>query len=122
SAKENPFPVYGAKQTRAFCYISDAVAATYRIAVLPGGKDYIVNIGNPEEEIAIGELCQRLFQIAGYKAALDLREPPPGSPERRCPDISRLSTLLGPLSFVSLTDGLTRTYDWYSRYLAEAKR
>ncbi|MBO8162760.1 MAG: NAD-dependent epimerase/dehydratase family protein [Brevibacillus sp.] len=121
-AGESPFHVYGPAQTRSFCYMSDAVAATYRIGSLAGGEHYIVNVGNPQEEIRMDELCRRLFAIAGYDAPLAYREAPPGSPDRRCPDISRLNQLIGPLSFVPLSEGLADTYEWYVRHLTETAR
>ncbi|UFJ42438.1 NAD-dependent epimerase/dehydratase family protein [Brevibacillus humidisoli] len=120
--RENPFRVYGPNQTRAFCYVSDAVSATYRIGTLPGGGHHIVNVGNPEEEINMEQLCRRLFAVAGYQAPFDYRKAPLGSPDRRCPDITLLSSLLGPLTFVPLTDGLARTYAWYEQYLGDREQ
>src|SRR5207237_1177944 len=47
--KENPFKVYGHDQTRAFCYITDAVKGTVLAMEQPGTNGEIYHIGTQEE-------------------------------------------------------------------------
>lgn len=110
----DPFPVYGGEHTRAFCHVTDAVEATMRLVALPTDDPLVVNIGNDQEEITMADLAGRLFDVAGYTAALDVRDAPPGSPLRRLPDIGRLRALTGYQPAVSLRDGLADTYAWYA--------
>lgn len=118
----DPFPIFGGQHTRAFCYVSDAVAATLRLVALPTDEPVVANIGNDEEEIAMTELARRLFAVAGFSAALDVRAAPPGSPLRRLPDLSLLRELTGYRPAVTLDDGLAMTYDWYARRAATVSR
>lgn len=110
-----PFPVFGGEHARAFCYVSDAIEATMRLVALPTDEPIVANIGNDQEEITMTDLACRLFAVAGFSAALDIRDAPPGSPLRRLPDLSVLRELTGYRPAVTLTDGLAMTYDWYAR-------
>src|SRR6202035_2177274 len=101
-ARLDPFPVYGGLQSRAFCYIDDAVAATVALTRLAAPEPILANIGNDREEIQIAELARRLLKLAGLEARLDLRAPPPGSPERRLPALATLRAHLPPGPHVGL--------------------
>jgi UDP-glucuronate decarboxylase len=114
-ARVNPFPVFGGEHTRAFCYVSDAVEATMRLVSVPSDEPIVANIGNNEEEVTMIELARRLFAVADFSAALDIRGAPPGSPARRLPDLGTLRELTGYEPTVKLDDGLVMTYDWYAR-------
>jgi UDP-glucose 4-epimerase/UDP-glucuronate decarboxylase len=113
--RRDPFVLYGAQQSRAFCFIDDAVEATLAVARLDHPEPLTVNIGDDREELRILHLAQRLFAIASFWPALDMQPPPPGSPERRRPDIGYLQRLTGFRPRVSLDAGLQRTYAWYTR-------
>ena len=49
----------------------------------------------------------------GYAPALERLPAPAGSPERRCPDLTRLHALTGVTPKVSLETGVGETLDWY---------
>ncbi|GCE22072.1 NAD-dependent epimerase/dehydratase family protein [Dictyobacter kobayashii] len=109
----DPFSIYGAYQTRAFCYVDDAVNATIQVMRVSTMESVTVNIGNDQEELQIIDLAHKLFRVAGVSPELAIYAPPPGSPERRCPDISQLQKLTSYQAQVSLEQGLQRTYAWY---------
>ncbi|MFE0424388.1 NAD-dependent epimerase/dehydratase family protein [Streptomyces sp. NPDC058953] len=111
---ETPFRLYGAHQTRSFCHIDDAVSATTALIRLPGDEPLIANIGNDTEEISALTLAERLFAIAGRHPAVEIHEPPPGSPDRRLPDLRVLSAATGYTPKVDLDTGLRQTYEWYA--------
>ncbi len=113
--REDPFDVFGGQETRAFCYIDDAVEATLRVATTPACQGALVHVGNPHEEIRIEELARRLMELMGAHAEIRERGSRSGSVSRRCPDISRLTALTGFEPRVSLRDGLPRTVAWYQR-------
>ncbi|MBI3011628.1 MAG: NAD-dependent epimerase/dehydratase family protein [Candidatus Omnitrophica bacterium] len=111
--QENPFAVYGAHETRAFCYIDDAVEATYRVATTSACHGQIVHIGNATEETRIADLARLLMNLMGYQAELRERGSRNGSVLRRCPDTAKLKTLTGFQPTIDLREGLSRTVDWY---------
>ncbi|RBQ16205.1 epimerase [Spongiactinospora rosea] len=109
---EDPFLLYGADQSRAFCYVDDAVEAVLRLMDAPGAAGQIVHIGN-DAETNIGDLAKLVLQIAGHTPAIRHVPAPPGSVARRCPDLSRLRALTGHEPRVSLEEGVRRTFAWY---------
>jgi UDP-glucuronate decarboxylase len=118
--REDPFRVYGARQRRAFCHVADAVEATLRLTTTDAALGQVVNIGNDSDETVIEDLAALVVRRAGYAPALERLPAPAGSPDRRCPDITRLRTLTGLTPKVSLESGVAETLDWY-RTWAEQK-
>jgi nucleoside-diphosphate-sugar epimerase len=111
--------IYGdGTQTRSFCYVSDMVAGLRAVMDAPpdAAKGEIFNVGNPDErqvrvfaEIIRG-LCDSQSEIE-YRPALQ------DDPARRCPDITRISTMLGWRPRVSLEEGMARTTEWFRTQL-----
>jgi len=94
------FSVIGADETRSFCYISDAVAAS--IFVAENCNCELVNVGN-DREISIGEAVQVIARVMGHPNAQFEQLPSrAGSVANRRPDISKLRSIMPnyePLSF-----------------------
>jgi UDP-glucose 4-epimerase/UDP-glucuronate decarboxylase len=114
---ENPFKIFGADQTRSFCYIEDAVAVLYRMCLLQDEENYTVNVGNSSEEISMRELSTLLFQVADFSPAVQELPPPVGSPSRRCPDTKLQYKLTGYEPQISIKEGIKKTYEWYRAHL-----
>ena len=98
---------------RTFCYISDAVAMIRGILDSPDTIGVTLNIGNSEPEVTIGELAQTIVNTVGRSMSIVPGPETPGSPARRCPDVSLLKRLTGVSGVVSLEEGVRRTYTWY---------
>lgn len=117
AGRADPFPIYGADETRTFCYISDAVRAMQMLMDSPktdGQPIETVHIGD-FHEITMKELAEKMFKVAGWKPkALDIKTAPPGSVKRRSADVSKLQALTGWKPEIQLEEGLKRTYEWYS--------
>lgn len=111
--KENPFKIFGGKETRAFCYVKDACRATQMVMESDKTDDEIVHIGNDTEEITMIDMAKKMFKIAGFEPKLDIKEAPAGCVQRRCPDISKLRSLTGFMPETNLDHGLRSLYDWY---------
>ena len=63
-------------------------------------------------ETKVSDLVQKLFDICDYDPEIELVNPPKGSVDRRCPDITKMRTLdYSPK--VNLSLGLKRTFEWY---------
>jgi nucleoside-diphosphate-sugar epimerase len=116
---EGYLEVFSTDQTRAFCYVDDAVEATILCCESASTDGATINIGNGSEEIKIGQLAEKIIDIV--KPGLKVRPMPAtsGSPQRRCPDTSRLSELVGFEPAVDMEEGLDMTWQWYKDRLGE---
>lgn len=107
-----PFTIQGTgDETRSFCYVSDAVAASILAATLPAAAGEIFNVGNPYE-ISINELVSILEEITGIQVERQFVPFPQAGTPRRIPSITKSERLLGYVPRVSLRDGLICTYKW----------
>jgi UDP-glucose 4-epimerase/UDP-glucuronate decarboxylase len=116
----DPFPVYGGVNTRAFCYVSDAVAATMHLVRLPGDDPVMANIGDDTTELPMTSLAELVFRIAGASPRLQVHPAPSGSPRRRVPDLTILHTLTDYRPAVRLSDGVAAAFEWYAGRHMEA--
>lgn len=114
-----PLQVYGdGRQTRTYCYVTDAIDGFLRALVLGRpGEPY--NVGNPRPEVSVLELADEVHRIAGLLAQIKgievISHPasyPADEPSRRCPNIGKASRDLGYEPRVELSDGLLRFFDW----------
>lgn len=106
-----PFTVFGdGKQTRSFCYVDDMVEGFLRLAASSVHEP--VNLGNPEE-CTILDVAQKIRQLTGTTAEMAFHPLPQDDPKTRQPDIARARTLLKWEPVVGLTEGLTKTIDWF---------
>jgi UDP-glucuronate decarboxylase len=115
-ARNESLNIYGdGRQTRTFCYITDAIIGFIKVLV-DSEKPNVFNVGNPTPEISMNELAKIVLEISGKKVESKLSEYPETYPEdepnRRCPDISRIRTNLNFLPQVSLEVGLNRFLGW----------
>ena len=111
--RTDPFPIFGADGSRAFCYVDDAVEATKRVMESVATDGHIIHVGNPDEETTIEDLARRMFDLFDLHPTVEIHPAPRGSVKRRCPDISKLKKLTSYRPQVSLADGLRRTFAWY---------
>lgn len=118
--QENPFKVYGHDQTRAFCYITDAVEGTVLAMERPHTNGQIYHIGT-QEEITIGELIRYAGELMDYTGTFENAPTYPGSVSRRCPDIRKARIQLGYEPKVNWKEGLEKTIAWYNQYLESGK-
>ena len=91
--------VYGTgRQTRTFCYVTDAMVG-FLLTVLGGVPGEAYNIGNPEPEISMFDLVERIEGVLGHEVEKNLVEYPDSypadEPNRRCPDIRKARLQLG---------------------------
>jgi len=118
-AGQNPLVVYSANNTRAFCYVSDAVTATIAAMENPAANGATINIGN-DAEVTIDELARAVLATAGVKTTIEAQTAAHDPIHRRCPDITRARALLGYEPQVDLRAGLEKTLAWYRPHLKTA--
>lgn len=110
---EDPFTVWGAEHTRAFCFVDDAVTAVVDLMRTPEAVGRIVHIGDDSQETTIADLAKIVMRVVGASPVLEPAESHQGSVARRCPDIHLLRTLTGYEPTVTLEEGIRRTWEWY---------
>ena len=115
-SKGEKLQVYGSgKQTRTFCYITDAIIGFLKILIESPSPD-VFNVGNPNPEIAMSDLAKLVCKVTDFKQGYETTEYPSSYPEdepnRRCPDISKIKTILNFEPKVNLEEELKRFLDW----------
>ena len=118
-ARENPFKIIAAEQTRSFCWIDDAAKATHLLMESDKAEPGIlVHVGNENGEIKIGKLYDLIFDDCSWWPEKVIRVPAPvGSVARRCPNTERLRLLTGYSPSTPLQEGLRETVSWYKENL-----
>ncbi len=105
--------VHSPGHRRAFCYVSDAVEMIARLALAPEAAGGVFNIGNASEEVTIRGLAERVLATVGRRLAILGGDDTPGSPVRRCPDMTRTLAVTGFTPGIALDAGLEETWAWY---------
>lgn len=113
---ENPFSVHGADETRAFCYVDDAVEASYQVAISKKTNQEIIHIGDQEAEVNILDLTKMIQDALGLELDLVPSKGLPNSVKRRCPNTEKLKNLTGFKINTGLSDGLKISVEWYKRH------
>lgn len=104
------------KQTRTFCYVTDAMIGFLKVLLHPV-KGEVYNIGNDSPELTIKELAneinQRLFNGLIKTKEIDMPEEyPTDQAQRRCPDLTKARKELGYEPKVLLETGLQMSLEW----------
>lgn len=113
--------VYSVDHRRTFCFVADAVELISRAAQSSEADGETLNVGTEGPEVSIGELAEMVLATVGRRLEIEPLPPHPGSPERRCPDMSKAARLTGYSAQVPLEEGLRRTYDWYREAVFAAR-
>jgi nucleoside-diphosphate-sugar epimerase len=104
-AKVNPFPIFGADQTRSFLYVEDAGRALMHILrAAPHEHGGIYNIGSAVET-TIMDVARIIFELTGHRPELNIKPAPSGSVQRRVPNVAKLIKLNFEPQ-VALADGI----------------
>ncbi|MEK6844138.1 MAG: NAD-dependent epimerase/dehydratase family protein, partial [Nanoarchaeota archaeon] len=114
-------PVYGSgRNTRTWCYVSDAITGFFKVLLSDHNRE-VFNVGADEQEIEMRHFAQI---IAGLVKNEDVEihnvEGPNESyneksdPIRRCPDLTKIRTMIGYNPKVNLVQGLKRFIEWVS--------
>jgi UDP-glucuronate decarboxylase len=115
-ALSKPLKIYGnGKQTRTFCYVTDAVIAFMRI-LIDSKKPNVYNVGNSRPEISMIELANKIKDLVDSNLKIEIINYPDSYPEdeptRRCPDISKIKKDLDFQPSVELDEGLIKFFKW----------
>jgi len=105
--------VYSVDHRRTFCFIDDAVEFLARLLDTDDAIGGTFNLGVQSPEVTMGELGALLCRVVGRDLTIVAGDTAPGSPFRRCPDMSHTIATTGHEPAVDLESGARRTYDWY---------
>jgi nucleoside-diphosphate-sugar epimerase len=115
----NELPIQGdGLATRCFNHIDDAVDGLL-IAGERGEDRNVYHLGDPREEVTIGDLAMRIARYYGRDVVMRPSELPKGSPTRRVPDIRKLRAL-GYEPKRGLDETLAHALEWYREDLPVA--
>lgn len=116
-----PIKIYGHDQTRAFCYIEDAVDGTVDALEHPSAQPEIYHIGNPEE-ISMETLTKFIGEILEYQGDYEFAPTYPGSVTRRCPDIAKAKNDFGYSPKTGWKFAVQKTTEWYKQYFESGNK
>jgi len=110
-----PLTLHGdGTQSRSFMYVDDLVEGLVRVGLGPASDGEVFNIGNPHE-VTMRELAGEIARAVGRDLSIRYVPGRPGDPQRRRPDITKLTARYGWEPRISLGDGLGRTMAWFSQ-------
>ena len=117
--KNQPITIFkNGKQTRTFCYVTDALTAMF-LVIIKGNK-FVYNIGNDKPEINMNNLYKTIKANVQKKINyININYPkkyPQVEPLRRCPDISKIKKELNFKNRVNLKDSIKRFFYWSNIY------
>lgn len=113
----DPITIFGdGSQTRSFCYVDDLIEG---FLLFMSSQDELtgpVNIGNPNE-FTIRQLAEKTIELTKSSSSLIYQQLPCDDPLQRQPNIDLAKTKLGWMPDVQLEEGLTKTIDYFKRFL-----
>jgi UDP-glucose 4-epimerase len=117
---ELPIKIYGHDQTRAFCYIDDAVIGTINAMECEKAAGEIYHIGN-EQEINMELLTKYIGELLKYSGEYVNAPTYPGSVSRRCPNIKKAAIDLNYNPKFTWRDAVKNTTAWYEEFFKSGK-
>ncbi len=109
--RNKPITVFGkGTQTRSFCYYADLIEGIYRLMM--SDYDLPMNIGNPTE-LTMLQFADEIIRATGSKSKIVHKPLPQDDPKQRKPDITKAKTILKWEPKVKLTEGLTKTIEYF---------
>jgi len=105
------------EQTRSFCFIDDCVEGIYRL--MQSDFSEPLNLGT-DTMVSINELAETIIKISGKDGITINHIDGPQGVRGRNSDNSLLREVLGWEPATSLEDGLTPTYQWIEKQLANS--
>ena len=112
---ESPFKIYGANQTRSFCFIDDGALGTIQAMEAENAISDIFHIGS-DCEITIEEFVKKAGEFMNYSGDYINAPTYPGSVSRRCPDLTKSRKILNFKINYGWEEALQKSLNWYIKY------
>ncbi len=120
NGKESPFKIYGHDQTRAFCYIDDAVMGTVAAMESDKAAGEIYHIGK-QDEINMATLTTYIGELMDYAGGYEAAMTYPGSVARRCPNINKAKSHFNYQPGIGWKKAVSLTTDWYRAFFTSGQ-
>jgi GDP-L-fucose synthase len=115
----NPIPVWGdGTELRDLLYIEDFVEALQVVMEKETEMFQTYNVGS-NKVFSVLEVLDVMKKIADYDAPIEFISGKPSMIPTRRIDSNKIKEKLGWETKTSLTDGLTKAYDWYNKHKDE---
>ena len=118
--EKSPFKIYGHDQTRAFCYIDDAVMGTVGAMESDKAAGEIYHIGK-QDEINMETLTTYIGDLMRYTGEYEAAMTYPGSVARRCPNIDKAKSHFGYSPSIDWKKAVSLTTDWYREFFTSGQ-
>jgi nucleoside-diphosphate-sugar epimerase len=112
----NSGEVLGLNQTRSFMFVTDAVRLIIQLAIDSKVNNETYNLGS-NQEITIRDLVREICNLTKFAGKILDLGAPPGSVDRRVPDITKLEKSVDCMYTTSLQDGLMETFLYIKKTL-----
>lgn len=110
--EDKAIAIYGdGQQTRDFTFVSDAIAANLAAATAPDAVGEVFNIGGGSR-VVLAEVLDTIESIIGQPLRRHSIEAAMGDARHTAADVSKARKILDYNPQVSLTEGLTREWEW----------
>ena len=113
--EKSPFKIYGHDQTRAFCYIDDAVVGTVNAMESSNTAGEVYHIGK-QDEINMETLTTYIGELMNYAGEYEAAMTYPGSVARRCPNIDKAKADFGYSPSIDWQKAVSFTAKWYQEF------
>lgn len=115
--KGEDITVFGdGSQTRSFCYVDDLIEGLIKLMDSPDDFTGPINMGNPIE-FSILQLAEKVIELTGTRSRVAFKPLPSDDPKQRQPDITLAEKKLNWHRTVSLTEGLSKTIEYFRKIL-----
>ena len=120
NSEKSPFKIYGHDQTRAFCYIDDAVMGTVSAMESDKAAGEIYHIGK-QDEINMETLTTYIGELMDYEGQYEAAMTYPGSVARRCPNIDKAKSDFDYSPSIEWKKAVSLTTDWYREFFTSGQ-
>jgi len=111
--EDEKFTIIGNGQhTRSFCYVDDHTRLALNL--IENVKDEIINLGN-DKETSIDQLAETIHKLENKRFEPKYLPGREYDHKRRCPDITKLKSLLNDSPKISLREGIMKTIEVYKK-------
>lgn len=117
------------KDTRSYCYISDATTAFWRV-LFSDQNGEVFNIASDKEEISIKYLADLVHELCHINTPVKTPDTKSNkevgflkeAPHRVCPDITKIRKMFSYEPKVDIKEGLKRTINWNLAKLGKSEK